>query len=189
MRQEFPTAQITTGGGEKERIDTLKDTMKLYLLALVMIFMVISLAFQSILYPFLVLLVIPFGLVGVVWSLSLHNTPLSLMGLIGVVGLSGVVVNISIILLSFIKQELAQGASLQDAIANAGVRRLRPIVITTLTTLIGLIPSIYGIGGVDTFVQPLALVLGWGLAVATFLSVTILPALISIIKFIEPKRT
>ena len=67
----------------------------------------------------------------------------------------------------------------------AGVRRLRPIIITTITTLIGLVPLIYGIGGVDTFVQPLALVLGWGLFVATGLTVFMMPALIALVPKIE----
>ncbi|SMF43303.1 efflux RND transporter permease subunit [Pseudobacteriovorax antillogorgiicola] len=187
IRDRFPNANIATGGGEKERVDALKDTFRLYGLAIILIFMVISLSFQSVIYPFLVLIAIPFGLVGVVWSLSLHDTPLSLMGMVGVVGLSGVVVNVSIILLSFIQQELRDGMDLKEAVINAGVRRLRPIVITTLTTLIGLLPSIYGVGGVDPFVQPLSLVLGWGLAFATALSVLFLPSLISFFTIIARK--
>jgi len=187
IKAKFPNATISTGGGEKERIETLKDTMRLYGLAILLIFMAISLSFQSLVYPFLVLLAIPFGLVGVVWSLSLHNTPLSLMGLVGVVGLSGVVVNVSIILLSFVQQELKSGASLPEAVVNAGVRRLRPIVITTITTLIGLAPSIYALGGADPFVQPISLVLGWGLAFATAISVLFLPSLIAFFTMITPK--
>ena len=188
IRANYKNAKITTAGGERERIETLVDTMKLYGLATLMIFMAISLSFQSFIYPFLVLLAIPFGLVGVVWSLSLHNTPLSLMGLVGIVGLSGVVVNVSIIMLSFVQQELKQGATLEDALVKAGVRRLRPIVITTLTTLIGLLPSIYGLGGIDTFVQPLSLVLGWGLAFATAISLLFLPGVLAFFKFIVPSQ-
>ncbi|MGB0454260.1 MAG: efflux RND transporter permease subunit [Bacteriovoracaceae bacterium] len=185
LKKEYPTIKISTGGGEKDRMKALKDTMRLYILAIFLIFMVISLSFQSVVYPFLVLLAIPLGLCGVVWSLSLHGQPLSLMGIIGVVGLSGVVVNVSIILLSFIREKIRSGLSKEEAIIQAGLRRLRPIVITTITTLIGLIPTIYGIGGVDTFVQPLALVLGWGLFVATGLSIFALPALVSLVPKLE----
>ena len=184
LSKSFKSVKIETGGGERDRLETLKDTMRLYILAVLMIFMVISLSFNSLLYPFLVLLAIPFGLIGVVWSLTLHNTPLSLMGLIGVVGLSGVVVNVSIIMLSFIQEEIKKGRSLTEAIVRSGRRRLRPILITTL---IGLLPSIYGAGGFDPFVQPIALVLGWGLAVATFFSVFFLPAFISFWTVLERK--
>ena len=181
LKKEYPTAKISAGGSEKSRMETLADTGRLYILALLLIFMVISLSFNSMIYPFLVLLSIPMGLLGVIWALSLHGKPLSLMAMIGVVGLSGVVVNVSIILLKFIQEKIAAGMEPRQAIVEGGVRRLRPIIITTLTTLIGLIPAIYGIGGIDTFVQPLALVLGWGLFVATLLTLFALPALVSFI--------
>ncbi len=179
LKDENKTISIVTGGGEKDRMNAVSDTMRLYLLAIILIFMTISLTFQSVLYPFLVLTVIPMGISGVVWSLVIHGKSLSIMGIIGVVGLSGVVVNISIILLKFIQDRLAEGADFRGAIIEAGVTRLRPIVMTTSSTLIGLIPTIYGMGGVDTFVQPIALVLGWGLFVSTVLTVLFLPAFIS----------
>ncbi len=185
LKKQYPTVKIKTGGGEKKRLDTLKDTMKLYILALIIIFMIISLLFGSILYPFLVFSTIPMGLVGVIWALKLHGQPFSLMGIIGIVGLSGVVVNISIILMKYLQDRLREGVDFKEAIIQSGVRRLRPIIITTITTLIGLAPTIYGIGGVDTFVQPLALVLGWGLFGATVLSLSALPAIISLFPFID----
>jgi multidrug efflux pump subunit AcrB len=109
------------------------------------------------------------------------------MGVIGIVGLSGVVVNVSIILLKFVQDRLKEGMDLNSAIIDAGVHRLRPIIITTLTTLIGLLPTIYGVGGVDTFVQPIALVLGWGLFVATTLTLLCLPSLLSFFTVLVPK--
>ena len=189
LKTEYPTMRIATGGGEMDRINALQDTMRLYLLAILMIFMVISLSFRSLIYPFLVLVTIPFGLCGVVWSLELHNQPPSLMAMIGMVGLSGVVVNVSIILLSYVQSSLRMGASLREAILDASVRRLRPILITTVTTLAGLVPTIYGIGGMDLFIQPIALVLGWGLLVATLLTVFAFPAMLSFLTFLKPKTT
>jgi multidrug efflux pump subunit AcrB len=179
LREENKTISIVTGGGEKDRLNAVKDTMRLYLLAIVLIFMTISLTFQSVIYPFLVLTAIPMGISGVIWSLVLHGKSLSIMGIIGIVGLSGVVVNVSIIFLKFIQDRLREGADFKEAIIEAGVTRLRPITMTTISTLIGLLPTIYGVGGVDTFVQPIALVLGWGLFVATTLTIFFLPALIS----------
>lgn len=180
LKESYPDVIISTGGGEKERMEALSDTMRLYVLAIIMIFMVISLSFQSIYYPFLVLVAIPMGLSGVVWALKLHGQPMSLMSLIGIVGLSGVVINVSIVLLKFVQESIASGKTVDEAIVEAGTRRFRPIVITTLTTLLGLAPTIYGIGGVDNFVQPIALVLGWGLLVGTLLTLFVLPSFVSI---------
>jgi len=184
LKEENPNLRIEIGGGEKDRLNAVSDTMKLYLLAIVLIFMVISLTFQSMIYPFLVLTSVPMGLCGVIWSLVLHGKSLSIMGIIGIVGLSGVVVNVSIIFLKFIQDNLREGKDFHDSIIEAGVTRLRPITMTTLSTLIGLLPTIYGIGGVDTFVQPIALVLGWGLFVATTLTIFFLPAIMSFFKFL-----
>ncbi len=189
VRQKNPSINIAVGGGEKDRMNALKDTMRLYILAILMIFMVISLSFNSVLYPFLVLSAIPMGLSGVIWSLVVHGKSLTLMGIIGIVGLSGVVVNVSILFLKFIQDKIQSGSGFEDAIIEAGASRLRPIIMTTLSTLIGLLPTIYGIGGVDTFVQPIALVLGWGLFVATSLSLLFLPALVSCFKFFIFKPT
>lgn len=185
LRDKYQTLRIQVGGGEKDRMNALSDTMKLYIVAIILIFMVISLTFKSFIYPFLVLTAIPMGLSGVIWSLVLHGKSLSIMGIIGIVGLSGVVVNVSIIYLKFIQDNLHAGKDFHDSIIEAGVTRLRPITMTTLSTLIGLLPTIYGIGGVDTFVQPIALVLGWGLFVATTLTVLFLPALMSFFRFLS----
>lgn len=184
LREENPNVKIVIGGGEKDRLNAVKDTMRLYIIAIVLIFMVISLTFNSTVYPFLVLTAIPMGISGVIWALVLHGKSLSIMGIIGIVGLSGVVVNVSIIYLKFIQDRIQGGLPFQEAIIDAGISRLRPILMTTISTLIGLLPTIYGIGGVDTFVQPIALALGWGLFVATALTILILPAIMSYFSFL-----
>jgi len=185
LQKEHQSVSIEAGGGEKDRLNAVTDTLKLYGFALLLIFITISLTFQSFTYPFLVLTAVPMGLSGVVWSLVLHGKSLSIMGIIGIVGLSGVVVNVSIIFLKFIQDECKSGMDFREAVITAGVSRLRPIVMTTMSTLIGLLPTIYGVGGIDSFVQPIALVLGWGLFVATFLTLTCLPAIISFFPGIE----
>ncbi len=187
LLNENPDVSINTGGGEKDRMNALLDTKRLYIIALILIFLIISLSFQSVLYPVLVVLTIPMGLCGVVWALRLHEQPLSVMGIIGVVGLSGVVVNTSILLLSFVQRGIQGGLSLNVALAEAGTKRLRAIMITTSTTLIGLFPTMYGLGGKDYFIQPIALVLGWGLLVATLLTLFGLPALVSFVTVLEKK--
>lgn len=185
LRAEHPNLKLQIGGGEKDRLRAVKDTGKLYLIALVLIFMVISLTFNSTFYPFLVLISIPLGISGVIWALVLHGKSLTIMGIIGIVGLSGVVVNVSIIFLKFIQDRIQAGVAFDDAIIDAGRTRLRPIMMTTISTLIGLLPTIYGIGGVDTFVQPIAMALGWGLFVATILTLLTLPAITSFFRFLK----
>ena len=181
VKEKYPSVSFEVGGADLQRIELLKETGMFYGFSVVGIFIVISLSFISIGFPFLVLFAVPFGLIGVIWALFLHSMPLSIMGLIGVVGLSGVVVNSSIILIQFFLKELRKGIPLKEALITACSRRFRPIVITSITTLLGLAPTIYSIAGKDAFIQPLVLALGWGLFVSTFLTLCILPTLMYII--------
>jgi len=187
MSKEFPMVTFDVGGSDSQRMETLRETGMLYVFSLMAIFIVISLSFNSIGFPLLVLFAIPFGIIGVIWALFLHNTPLSLMGIVGIIGLSGVVVNGSIILIQFLLEEVRSGVLLKEAIINSVTRRFRPIVITSVTTLLGLAPTIYSAGGKDAFIQPLALSLGWGLLVSTLLTLFLLPAFIYMLanKFIK----
>ena len=106
LSNKYPDMVITTGGEEEERIEAFQDVIKLYLIAIIAIFMIISINLNSAILPFLVILVIPFGFTGIVWALFLHNTPLTMMGTIGAFGLSGVAVNGAIILIKSILDEL-----------------------------------------------------------------------------------
>ncbi len=187
LQEKYPNVKINFGGGAKRRMETLQETLFLFIFSIIVIFMIISVTFNSFIYPFLVLLTIPMGLCGVVWALTLHGKPFTLMGIIGVIGLSGVVVNISIILMKFMQENISKDKLFKDAVKNASVRRLRPIVVTTITTIIGLLPTMYGLGGVDSFVQPLALVMGWGLFGATLLSLLFLPSVISLFSILKPR--
>ena len=181
VKEKYPSVSFEVGGADLQRIELLKETATFYAFSIVGIFIVISLSFISIGFPFLVLFAVPFGLIGVIWALFLHAMPLSVMGLIGVVGLSGVVVNSSIILIQFFLKELREGYPLKEALITACSRRFRPIVITSITTLLGLAPTIYSVAGKDAFIQPLVLALGWGLFVSTLLTLFILPTLIYVI--------
>ena len=181
IKDKYPSVSFEVGGADLQRIELLKETGMFYGFSIVGIFIVISLSFVSIGFPFLVLFAVPFGLLGVIWALFLHSMPLSVMGLIGVVGLSGVVVNSSIILIQFFLKEIRDRVPLKKALVTACARRFRPIVITSITTLLGLAPTIYSVAGKDAFIQPLVLALGWGLFVSTLLTLFILPTLIYVI--------
>ncbi len=181
LREEFPTVNFDVTGADLQRIEILRETGLFYTFSIFAIFIVISLSFTSLFFPLLVLFAVPFGLMGVVWALYLNNMPLSVMGLIGTVGLSGVVVNSSIILIQFFLEEIRRGVGLKNALLSACSRRFRPIVITSITTLLGLAPTIYSVAGKDPFIQPLVMSLGWGLLVSTILTLFVLPTLIYII--------
>jgi multidrug efflux pump subunit AcrB len=127
------------------------------------------------------MLAIPFGLIGVVYALYLHGKPLSFLAIMGIVGLTGIVVNDSIVLMDFINKLRAKGVSRRESIVNSGKLRFRPVLLTTLTTVSGIGTVAYGIGGLDPFLQPMAISITWGLLFATGLTLVIIPCFYAII--------
>jgi multidrug efflux pump subunit AcrB len=120
---------------------------------------------------------IPFGIAGVLLGLMLHGKPLSFMSMLAIVALSGSIVANTLVLVTFTEELRKKGQDLHEAIINAGAIRLRPVLLTTVTTVIGLLPSAYGIPTVDHFVQPLSLSFAWGLMFATLITLVLCPLL------------
>jgi multidrug efflux pump subunit AcrB len=173
--------RVNYGGEEEKNKESFRDLMVAMVFALVGIFFILAMQFNSLAYPVLVMLAIPFGIVGIILTFFLHDQlwrpmPLSFFSTLGMVALSGVVVNSSLLLLEFVKRAREQGMALHEAIVSAGRRRLRAIIITAGTTVVGLLPTGYGWGGLDPFVAPMALALGWGLAFATLITLFTIPA-------------
>ena len=137
--------------------------------------------FGSYLQPFAVMLAIPFSLIGVVWGHWLLGYQLTFLSLIGVVALAGVVVNNSLILVEFFNLNRAGGMPLEQALVEAGKRRLRPIVLTTTTTILGLTPLMLEQSFQARFLVPMAISITWGLASATVLTLLLLPAILVIV--------
>lgn len=173
-------------GGEAEKNDeSFKDLAFSFLFALIAIFFLLAIQFNSLGYPLIVMLAIPFGVVGVILSFYLHDIlwkpmPLSFFSTMGMVALTGVVVNSSMILLVFIQRAREEGMEAIEAIILAGRRRLRAVVLTAATTVVGLLPTAYGWGGTDPFVAPMALALSWGLAFATLITLIVIPAALAV---------
>ena len=173
-------------GGEAEKNDeSFKDLAFSFLFALIAIFFLLAIQFNSLGYPLIVMLAIPFGVVGVILSFYLHGIlwkpmPLSFFSTMGMVALTGVVVNSSMILLVFIQRAREEGMEAMEAILLAGRRRLRAVVLTAATTVVGLLPTAYGWGGTDPFVAPMALALSWGLAFATLITLIVIPAALAV---------
>ena len=179
---EFKNKVKINFGGEAEKNDeSFQDLAFSFLFALIAIFFLLSIQFNSLGYPLIVMLAIPFGVVGVILSFYVHDIlwkpmPLSFFSSMGMVALTGVVVNSSMILLVFIQRAREQGMDAMQAIILAGRRRLRAVVLTAATTVVGLLPTAYGWGGTDPFVAPMALALSWGLAFATLITLIVIPA-------------
>ncbi len=173
--------KIHYGGEAEKNKESFQDLGLSFVFALVAIFFLLAIQFNNLGYPLIVMLAIPFGIVGVILSFYVHDIlwkpmPLSFFSSMGMVALTGVVVNSSMILLVFIQRAREQGMEAMEAILLAGRRRLRAVVLTAATTVVGLLPTAYGWGGTDPFVAPMALALSWGLAFATLITLIVIPA-------------
>ena len=136
-------------GEAEDTQESLSDLKYSMILALILIYFLLLLLFKKSEQPLIVIFTIPFSIIGVLLAFYFHNIPLSFMALVGIIGLSGVVVNDSVVMVAFINKLMKENnsSSLRDDIAEGAKQRLRPIVLTTLTTVAGLLPSVYGIGG------------------------------------------
>jgi len=180
---------VKYGGEQEESVDSLKSLGKAYLYAALIIYLMLASFFKSLIQPFVVMLAIPFGLIGVIFAFMAHGLPLSFMAILGIVGLNGIVVNDSIVLVDFINKLRAQGISRKESIIKAGQMRIRPVILTTITTVGGLSTVAYGIGGKDPFLVPMALAICWGLSFATVLTLIIIPCIYSILDDLALKVT
>jgi len=155
--------------------------MQSLVFAMLGIFIILAVQFNRLSYPFYVMMAIPFGAIGIIIGFYLHDMywrpmPLSFFALMGGVALTGVVVNSSLVLLVFVQRAIEQGMDTFDAIMEAGRRRLRAVILTATTTVVGLLPTAYGWGGMDPFVSPMALALSWGLIFSTVITLVVIPA-------------
>ncbi|MCC5831366.1 MAG: efflux RND transporter permease subunit [Phycisphaeraceae bacterium] len=169
---------IVEFGGETEvRDDAVADLQMALLLAMGAMLLVLTLHFNRFLQPLIVLLSVPLSLVGVFLGLMICGMAFSVAALIGVVALAGIVVNDSIVLVSFINRMRAMGLTIEEAVIRAGQLRLRAITLTTMTTIGGLLPLSLNISGGGEFWQPLTITMMFGLAAATVLELLVIPLL------------
>ena len=170
---------------EGQFIETRESFESLLLSALVAVaamYLILAAQFNSYLQPLIVLSSLIFGTIGMVMGLVVNNYPLSVITGIAMVGLFGIMVNDAILLVSFINGERAQGAPAWEAVIRACKIRLRPILLTTVTTVIGLLPMAMGVGGYNKIWSPFATSICWGLTAATILILVMLPAFYLIVE-------
>jgi multidrug efflux pump subunit AcrB len=169
-----------TGEFEKQA-ESKTNLLISFAIAMCFIFIILAAEFKSLIQPFIVMMAIPFGLIGVIYAFFLHGQPLGFFALMGIVGLTGIVVNDSIVLVDFINRARQSGKSRRESIVEAGQIRLRPVLMTSITTVAGLVSVAYGIGGGDPFLKPLALAIVWGLAFSTVLTLVNIPCIYALL--------
>ncbi|MBO7111039.1 MAG: efflux RND transporter permease subunit [Bacteroidaceae bacterium] len=166
---------ITVTGEEERRAESMNSLLLALVLSIVLVYMVMASQFESLLHPFTILLTIPLALVGAVLMFLATGITVNIMGIIGMVMLAGIAVNNSIILVDRIGQLKDSGLSLTDAIAEAGQQRIRPILMTSLTTILALVPMALGIGEGASLSSPMAIAVIGGLVTSTLLSLVVIP--------------
>ncbi|MCG6151269.1 efflux RND transporter permease subunit [Leptospira bandrabouensis] len=174
--KKYPGYKIKFRGEQEETAKSMVSLLIAGVLALFGIFAILAIIFNSIKKPILILLSIPLGFVGVVFGFLISGKALSFLAMIGIIGLAGVIVNASIVLVDTIQEFQAKGEGLYESLVTASSERFRPILVTTMTTMAGMIPTAYAIGGSDPLLIPMTLSLAWGLGFGTFGSLIFIPA-------------
>jgi HAE1 family hydrophobic/amphiphilic exporter-1 len=178
----FPQGYDAHQGGQRQEMETSFQSLRFaIMLAIFLVYLVMASQFESLLHPFVILFSVPFSLIGVVATLVILQVPLSVVVLIGVVLLAGIVVNNAIILIDYTNRLRARGVEKLDALRQAGQARLRPILMTTATTVLGLLPMAVSGGEGSELRSPMALTVIGGLLVSTVLTLLIIPAVYSLL--------
>jgi HAE1 family hydrophobic/amphiphilic exporter-1 len=172
----YPNVRIRWEGQEAESQDSI-DSMKIGLaLAMVGMYILLTIQFTSYLQPILIMMIIPFGCIGAIAGHFVLGLPVTMFSLFGLVALTGVVVNDSIVLIDFINQRMAGGMPLQDAVIDAGRRRFRPVLLTSVTTVAGLTPILMETSLQAQFLIPMATSLSFGIMMSTVLVLVLVPS-------------
>lgn len=178
-----PDVSMVFGGEQESTNESMASLGNAMILALVCIYAIMVYIFRSYLAPGLIMTTIPLGLLGVSLSFWAHGRPVSFLAMIGVIGLAGIIVNNGIILIDFINSMKAEGKmGLREILIKAPTIRLKPVMATSLTTMGGLFPTAYGLGGSDPMLVPMTLAMAWGLTTGTILTLVWIPAGYAIIE-------
>ncbi len=175
LLKDYKGVSFNFGGENEDTKESMEGLLKSFVIAMSCIFIVLVLMFNSVAHPLVVMSAIPLGMIGVIWSFKFFGMTLGFMASMGVVGLIGVVINDSIVLVNFINLKREEYTSIYRAIYEACLSRLRPVLLTTITTVAGLLHVAHAKGG-DPFLKPMAMSFAWGLAFATLVTLVYVPA-------------
>jgi multidrug efflux pump subunit AcrB len=182
LTYRYPGLRYSMEGEGKEQKESLGDVQTGFLFALFCIYALLAVPFRSFTQPFVVMMAIPFGIVGAVAGHLIMGIDITFISLFGIVGLAGVVVNDSLVLIHATNRLREEGATAHDAVTQAGVLRFRAIILTSLTTFAGLIPIILERSLQAKFLIPMAVSLGYGVLFATFITLLLIPSLYLILE-------
>jgi multidrug efflux pump subunit AcrB len=177
LMAKYPSVNIGYGGRQADNSKSLASLKEGLLFALITIYILLAIPFKSYKQPLLIMIVIPFGIVGAICGLLILDLGLSIIAIMGMLALCGVVVNDSLILIDYANGLREKGVDIKGAILEACERRFRPILLTTLTTFGGLAPMVFETSRQAKFITPMAVSLGFGILFTTFVCLLILPAL------------
>lgn len=177
---ELPEETEVVFSGDRELLESSIDDMALaFILAIVFIYLVMAAQFESLKYPFVIMFTVPLMIIGVAIALTATRTPISLTAIIGIIVLAGIVVNNAIVIVDYINQKKESGFKTYDAIVISVKDRARPILMTALTTILGLVPLALGIGEGTEINQPMGITVIGGLISSTFLTLFVIPVVYS----------
>lgn len=186
--RDYPGVKYSLEGRAQETRDNNEEFMNGIIFVLIAVYVLLAIPFKSYFQPFIVMAAIPFGVVGAILGhrvmdfaytiIGAANNPaatVTMLSLLGILALSGVVVNDSLVMVDFMNRKRREGMSLDEAVRLAGVKRFRPILLTSLTTFCGLLPLMFETSVQAMFLIPMAISLGWGILFATFITLLLIP--------------
>jgi multidrug efflux pump len=191
IEKHFPGVSIKTGGQFEEFSNTFKNIGSLFVLSLIIIFLILGTQFNSYSQPLIILTTVPFSMIGAMLGLLISGNPFSIVSMFGFVALAGIVVNDAIVMISFMNNRRSKKMSANQywkSIVESGQLRLRPIILTSLTTIAGLLPMAFGIGGSSGMWAPLANVILFGLLISTMLTLFVIPCFVAVLDDIKRSR-
>jgi multidrug efflux pump subunit AcrB len=189
--EEYPQLRLYLGGELEQQAEALGDMGTAAIVCLLLIFAALVILFNSLSQPLLILLCIPFGMIGVVLCYAIQGLSMGMMAITGVIGLVGVLVNDSLVLMHSLNEkrgDLDAPLSVTD-VAEVAYRRFRPILITSVTTAVGLLPTAYGIMGENSYITPMVMSMAWGVVFGGLVSLVLLPVLYMVEQDIRAKLT
>lgn len=176
LKKRYPDIRVRWEGQEEESQESVRSMLRGLGLAMIGMYILLTIQFRSYMQPLLIMMIIPFGCIGAIAGHFILGLPVTMFSLFGLVALTGVVVNDSIVLIDFINQRMESGMPLQDAVIDAGRRRFRPVLLTSVTTVAGLTPILLETSLQAQFLIPMATSLSFGIMMSTLLVLILVPS-------------
>ena len=180
FKERFPEIERGFGGAAEQQADFFNNLIQLYVIALLLMYFLLAVAFKSYFQPLLIMTALPFGFAGAAFGHMVFGIPLALFSFFGIAAAAGVVINDNLVLVDFINRRREEGVGAVQAIVEAGTARFRPILLTSVTTFVGILPMIAENSIQAQFLKPMVVALGFAVAFALFVSLLMVPALYAV---------